>query len=105
MSMAQICLKGKETYNNNNDVVVYFCFPTLGVAVLLCPGDFLLFNALILHCVSSQCGQDDAIMCVSMYLKSAAVGMNNNDLPLTPHQSVLAKQYHSIVLNQTVSHK
>jgi hypothetical protein len=86
--------------------VVYFCFPTLGVTVPLHPGDFLLFNALIPHCVSSQYRQDDAIMCVSMYLKSAVVGMNNNDLPLTPHQSVLvlAKQYHSIVSNQTVSH-
>ncbi len=46
MSVAQIHLKGKETYNNNDDVVVYVCFPTLGVAVSLRPGDFLLFNAI-----------------------------------------------------------
>jgi hypothetical protein len=64
----------------------------------------LLINELIPHCDSSQCRQDDAIMCISMYLKSAVVGMNNNDLPLPSHQSVLAKQYHLIVSNQIVSH-
>ena len=52
MSIAQIFLKGKEFYTEKDDAVVYFCFPTLGVAVPLRPGDFLLFNALIPHCVS-----------------------------------------------------
>ncbi len=60
MSMSQIHLKGKETYSNNDDVAVFFCFPTLGLAVPLLPGDF---NALIPHCVSSRCRQDNAIMC------------------------------------------
>ncbi len=43
MSMAQIHLKGSEQYNVDDNVVVYFCFPMLGVAVQLRPGDFLLF--------------------------------------------------------------
>jgi hypothetical protein len=51
MSIAQIFLKGNELYTKKDDVVVYFCLPTLGVAVPLQPGDFLLFNALIPHCV------------------------------------------------------
>jgi hypothetical protein len=33
-------------------IVVYFCFPTLGVAVPQHPGDYLMFNALIPHCIS-----------------------------------------------------
>ncbi len=74
MSMAQIHLKGREQYNVD-DNVVYFCFPTLDVAVSLRPGDFFLFNALIPHCVSSRCRQCDEVMSVAVYLKSAVVGM------------------------------
>jgi hypothetical protein len=33
----------------HGDAFVYFCFPTLGVAVPLRPGDYLRFNALIPH--------------------------------------------------------
>jgi hypothetical protein len=102
MSIAQIFLKGKELYTNKDDVVVYCCFPTLGVAVPLQPGDFLLLNALIPHCVSSQCRQDDSIMCVSMYLKSAVVGMNNNDLLLTNKQAMLAKCYHALLITKQI---
>ena len=52
----------------------------LGVSVPLQPGDYLLFNPLIPHCISSWCKYDDEIMCTSTYLKTAIVGMNNNDL-------------------------
>jgi hypothetical protein len=79
MSMAHIHLKRKEKYELSDNVVLYFCFPTLGVAVPLRPGDFLIFNALIPHCVSSRCRQVDQVMVILMYPKSAVVGMNNND--------------------------
>ena len=52
MSIAQVFLKGHNTYGTDDDVVVCFCFPTLGAAVPLRTGDFLLFNALIPHCIS-----------------------------------------------------
>jgi hypothetical protein len=78
MSISQVHPKGKDKYELHNDVVVYFCFPTLGCAFPLRPGDFLLFNALIPHCISSRCKQTDNIYCMSMYLKSAIVGMNNH---------------------------
>ncbi len=80
MSISQDFLKGRNRYKIDDKVVVYFCFPTLGVAVPLRPDDFLLYNSLIPHCILSRCKLDDNIMCVSMYLKSAAVGMNNNSL-------------------------
>ncbi len=83
MSIAQVHLKEKDKYELHDDIVVYLCFPTLGVVVPLHPGDFLLFNALIPHCILSWCKQTDNIICVSMYLKSAIVEMNNNLLPLT----------------------
>ena len=93
MSIASIHLKGKDQYKVDNDALVYFCFPTLGVAVPLRPGDFLIFNSLIPHCVSSQCKQTDNIYIVAMYLKSSVVGLNNNQLPLDDKQTVLSERY------------
>ena len=93
MSISQIFLKGKATYQVDDDVIAYFCFPTLCVGVPLRPGDYLLFNPLIPHCISSRCNFDDEVMCVSMYLKTAIVGLNNNALELTPVQSELADRF------------
>jgi hypothetical protein len=103
MSMAHVHLKGKDQYSLSDNVVVYFCFPTLGVAVPLRPGDFLLFNAQIPHCVSSRCKHTDQIMVLSMYLKTSVVGLNNNDLQLNTRQAILAQRYKSIVTNQLQS--
>jgi hypothetical protein len=50
MSISHVFLKGRNTYEIDDEVVVNFCFPILGVAVPLQPGDFLLFNSLIPHC-------------------------------------------------------
>jgi hypothetical protein len=55
-------------------------------------GDYLLFNATIPHCVSSRCRFEDEIVVTSMYLKTAIVGMNNNDLPLTDEQASIIEQ-------------
>ena len=38
LSMAHILLDGKNVYNLDDDVVVYFCFPTLGIAIPMRPG-------------------------------------------------------------------
>ena len=96
MSISQVFLKGRNRYKIDNEVVVKFCFPTLGVAVPLWPGDFLLFNSLIPHYILSQCKLDNNIMCVLMYLKLAAVGMNNNSLSLTSEKEVLAIRYQPV---------
>jgi len=93
MSILQVFCKDKSHYGVDDDVIVYFCFPTLGVSVPLRPGDYLLFNPLIPHCISSRCKYDDDIMCVSMYLKTAIVGMNDNSLELTPSQIKLADRF------------
>jgi hypothetical protein len=94
MSITQVFLKGRPKYQLNDHGIAYFCFPTLGVAVPLRPGDYFMFNALIPHCISSRCNLEDDIMCTSVYLKTAIVGMHNNDLKLTPQQSqVVDKLY------------
>ena len=74
-------------YLPGDDVVTYICFPTIGVAVPLRPGDYLLFNAKLPHCISSRCKFEDEILCTSTYLKTTIVGMDYNDLPLTLEQA------------------
>jgi hypothetical protein len=51
MSISQVFLKGRNRYEIDNEVVVYFLIPTLDVAVPLQQGDFLLFKSLIPHCI------------------------------------------------------
>jgi hypothetical protein len=92
MSIASIHLKGNDQYKVEDDTIVYFCFSTLGVAVPLRPGHFLIFNSLIPRCVSSWCKQTDNVYFVAMYQKSSVVGLNNNQLPLDNKQTVLSKR-------------
>jgi hypothetical protein len=83
-------------YAFDDDVVCYFCFPGLGCAVPLCPGDFLLINALEPHCLSSRCRVDYNMFAVSSYLKTAVVGGNNNSTPLTSEELKCSSLYERI---------
>jgi hypothetical protein len=56
----------------------YFCFPTKGVSAALRHGDILLFNPLVPHCISSRCDDTRDEFCISLYLKTAVVGGNDN---------------------------
>jgi hypothetical protein len=96
LSMAHILLDGKDVYNLDDDVVVYFCFPTLGIAVPMRPGDFLLFNSRIPHCISTRFRSADKIM-LYQFLKTAIIGSNNNSLEVTPVQRRLALKYRDMV--------
>ena len=68
-------------YEFDAKVTNYFTFAEQGIAVALRPGDMLLFNPMYQHCVSSRTlhyqGKD--VFCVSLYLKTAIVGGNNNN--------------------------
>ncbi len=65
-------------YQNDDRIVCYFCFPQIGITVALWPGDILMFNPQEPHCISSCCNKDDNIHCISSYLKTQAVGLNDN---------------------------
>jgi hypothetical protein len=95
-SVTQVFLKGSDCYAATDRVVAFFCFPTLGIAVPMRPGDFILFNASLPHSISSRCHSSDDFMCVSYYLKSMVVGMNDNGIPLSPDQIYLSKMYDDI---------
>jgi hypothetical protein len=48
------------------------------MAVVLRPGDFLLFNPQEMHSISSRCRSEDEMFCISSYLKTDVVGLNDN---------------------------
>ncbi len=67
-----------HTYQVDDKILCYFAFPRIGIAVALRPGDFLLFNPQEPHSISSRCRKEDEIFCISCYLKTAVVGLNDN---------------------------
>ena len=69
----------------------YFTFAEQGIAVALRPGDILIFNPLYVHCLSSRTSayETEDVFSLSMYLKTAIVGMNDNSLPLTETENRL----------------
>jgi hypothetical protein len=68
----------KHVYQVDDKILCYFAFPRIGVAEALRPGNFLLFNPQEPHSISSRCRKEDDFFCISSYLKTAAVGLNNN---------------------------
>ncbi len=68
-SSVNVIVQQRTECQTDDEVVTHFCFPTLGVAVPLRPGDFLMFNALIPHCISSRCKRSDEVIVLTMYLK------------------------------------
>ena len=73
-----------DRYRMDTEVCNYFTFPEQGIAVALRPGDMLIFNPLYHHCLSSctLLYETHDVFCLSLYLKTAVVGKNNNSLPL-----------------------
>ena len=94
ISMACI-LKPNHHCQNDDAVVVYFCFPRLGLAVPLRPGDVFLFNPREPHCLSSRCEKSDDLYCISFYLKSNVVGLHDNSIPLLPKEKKAVQAYHN----------
>jgi hypothetical protein len=76
----------EDGYGFNDRIIAYFCFPRLGIAVALRAGDVLIFNPSEPHAVSSRCDENDDVHCVSMYLKTAVVSLNDNSIPITNQQ-------------------
>ena len=51
-----------KLYKYDDRIVCYFCFPRIGIAVALRPGDYLLFlNATESHALSSRCHKSDNV--------------------------------------------
>ena len=48
------CVKEDQFYKQKYPISNYFCFPGIGIAVGLRPGDIILFNPLYPHCISTK---------------------------------------------------
>lgn len=75
-----------ECHRNEERILAYFAFPALGIAIPLKVGDVLFFNPNEPHCITSRVSETDHIYIVSLYLKSATIGLNDNSIPLTDDQ-------------------
>jgi hypothetical protein len=72
-----------DRYSMDVEVCNYFSFPEQGIAIALRPGDMILFNPRYYHSLSSRTSsyRNHDVFCLSLYLKTAVVGQNNNTLP------------------------
>ena len=86
-----------KSYSLDDDIIAYFAFPRLGIAIPLRPGDVLFFNPNEPHCVSSRAKNEHDIYCVSLYLKSSNIGLNNNGQSLSKHEDVILDYYKSLM--------
>jgi hypothetical protein len=82
-----------DQYKLHAEVSNYFVFPEQGIAVALRPGDMLIFNPKYHHCLSSRtCAyQNKDVYSMSLYLKSAVVGKNDNSIPLNDKETDLLR--------------
>jgi hypothetical protein len=85
----------RSKYGPKDQVIAYFAFPRLGIAVPLQPGDILFFNPKEPHCVSSRCRNSDNIHCLSLYLKSTNIGLNDNGKVLTPEEETMLELHNA----------
>jgi hypothetical protein len=74
----------------SDNIVQYMCFPTYGFAVGLRPGDIILFNPHVHHCLSEKTDtfSKDNVHVTTFYVKTAHVGKNNNSIPLSNEESI-----------------
>ena len=79
----------------NDCPVVHFSCPRFDIVIPLRPGNVLFFNPKEPDCISSRSHTEDNFYCLSLYLKSANIGLNNNDKPLTPSEASLLAVYNS----------
>jgi hypothetical protein len=89
-SIHQVNVDGCLT-EDDTEIVQCFCFPTYGFAIGLRPGDIILFNPHIHHCLSkkSEAYANKDVHVTTFYIKTAHVGKNDNSLPLTEEEENL----------------
>ncbi len=81
MSIVQAHIDNHD-YQVDDRILCYLAFARIGIAVALRSGDFLLFIPQEPHSISSRCKSGDKILCISSYLKTEVVGLNDNSNPI-----------------------
>jgi hypothetical protein len=80
-----------DQYKLHAEVSNYFVFPEQGIAVALRPGDMLIFNPKYHYCLLShtEAYQNKDMYSMSLYLKRAVIGKNDNRIPLNDKETDL----------------
>ncbi len=81
-------------YHYDDEILCYFAFPRLVIAIPLCSGDVLVFIPNEPHCVSSPVQNADDIYCVSLYLKSDNIGKHDYGIDISSYEEQLLDYYH-----------
>ena len=85
-----------------DEVAQHFCFPSLGFAVGLRPGDVLIFNPHVHHCLSekSEAFFGDNVHVSTCYLKTKHVSKNDTFAKLTEDEKkILAEEAGMLDIN------
>eukprot|EP00978_Attheya_sp_CCMP212_P026235 scaffold85866_cov55-Attheya_sp.AAC.5 len=74
----------------SDNIVQCMFFPTYGFAVGLRPGDIILFNPHVHHCLSEKTEMyiKDNVHVTTFYVKTAHGSKNNNSIPLSDEESI-----------------
>ena len=64
----------------NTEIICYFVFPELKIAVPMRDGDMLGFNATTLHCVSSRRDPTKEAYCISLYSTTKSAEANDRNV-------------------------
>ena len=83
----------RSPYLLNDCPIVHFLYPRLGIEIPRRLGDVSFFNPKEPHYISSRSHKEDNFYCLSLFLKSTNLGLNNNSIPLTPSQASLSVEY------------
>ena len=81
-----------DSYQLKMEPAHYFCFPGIGTAIAVRPGDMLVFNPQYYHCCSRKTSHYSKVdvYANAFYLKTGVVGLNDNNIELTDEQEKLA---------------
>jgi hypothetical protein len=95
-SIHQLNVEGDGHLYQDAEVVQYFCFPQLGYAIGMRPGDVIIFNSNCYHSLSTKrdLWRDHRVHVTSFYTKTAHVGGNDNSKDLTDEE----KYYYNLNL-------
>jgi hypothetical protein len=79
---------------DSQEPAFHFIFPSLNIAVPMHPSSILIFNPTIPHGCSAKLAayENSHVNLMSMYLKSAVVGKNDNSIPMTDEAKKVAER-------------
>ena len=73
----------EEKYTMDDPVLAYFVFPEYNVSIPIRSGDTVIINSTEMHSISTRVLESDKFLCISLYLKSRIIGLNDNRIALT----------------------